>query len=113
MTKKKLESYLIAYPLFCNSKKFSLRNYLLNNNTASYKDFKKFLINKSVQPPREEYFNLVKMSIEKDKNEKNKKVDAKKSAETQEANISISKTKVKKRTYRKRKSKVNEKDTNE
>ena len=106
MTKKNLETYLIAYPLFCNSKKFSLRNYLINNNLASYKDFRKFLISKSVQPPREEYFNLVKLSLEKDMTKYNKE-------DTLKNEVNISNNNTKKRTYKKRNQKIIEKNTDE
>ena len=57
------ESHLIAYHLFCNLKKFSLRNYLQRNKNIKYEDFKDFLINKKVQPPNKDYFDLVKKSL--------------------------------------------------
>ena len=60
------ESHLIAYHLFCNLKKFSLRNYLQRNKNIKYEDFKTFLINKKVQPPNRDYFHLVKNSIIKE-----------------------------------------------
>ena len=114
MTKKNLENYLIAYPLFCNSKKFSLRNYLLSNKSASYKEFRKFLINKSVQPPREEYFNLVKMSVEKEANKSDKSEVSESGAIKDQQKESVeNKKNTTKRSYKKRKTKVNEENTDE
>jgi hypothetical protein len=109
MSKKNLDNYLIAYPLFCNSKKFSLRSYLLSNNKTTYKEFRKFLIKKSVQPPREEYFNLVKMSVVKESIES--KVDEV-VVTSKEPDIQ-QKEKATKKTYKKRKVKVDEENTNE
>ena len=107
MTKKYLDSYLIAYPLFCNSKKFSLRKYLSTNNNVTYKDFKKFLINKSVQPPSEEYFKLVKTSVEKDIAEAKEKLQEKVETKNQK------KRAYKKRAYKKRRTKKIEENTDE
>lgn len=90
------ESHLIAYHLFCNLKKFSLRNYLQRNKNIKYEDFKTFLINKKVQPPNKDYFDLVKKSIIKEEQK-----------DSSSEELKVEKTEIK-TTKRKRKKSSNE-----
>lgn len=68
------ESYLIKYSLFCSRKKFNLKKFLKDKLTKKekfdFEDFRKYLTEKMVCPPTEDFFNLVKLEIEKELIEK-------------------------------------------
>lgn len=51
--------------MFCQRKKFSLKEWLEKNTEATYEQFCDILVNISVNPPNEDYFNEVKLSLVK------------------------------------------------
>ena len=68
------ESYLIKYSLFCSRKKFNLKKFLkdklVKKEKFDFEDFRKYLTERMVCPPAEDFFNLVKTEIEKELKEK-------------------------------------------
>lgn len=58
--------YLIDYKIFCQRRGFKLNEWLENNTSATYEDLCNILVNISVNPPSEEYFNEIKLSLTKD-----------------------------------------------
>lgn len=57
--------YLINYDIFCQRKKFSLKEWLEKNKEATYEQFCDILVSISVNPPNEDYFNEVKSLLVK------------------------------------------------
>ena len=47
----------INFKLFQRRKRFSIKRWLLNNKTATFKDFIAFLGDRQVLPPSEDFFN--------------------------------------------------------
>lgn len=68
------ESYLIKYSLFCSRKKFNLKKFLkdklIKGENFEFEEFRKYLTEKMVCPPPEDFFNIVKLEIEKELKEK-------------------------------------------
>lgn len=54
-----------SYELFCQRKRFLIKNYFTIYPDASYEDFCLFLSQRSVTPPSEEYFKSQKESLVK------------------------------------------------
>tara|TARA_A100000164_G_C21553031_1_gene606000 strand:- start:40 stop:354 length:315 start_codon:yes stop_codon:yes gene_type:complete len=102
------DRYLIKYEIFCQRKKFSLKDFLLKNATLSYTDIQNYFYNNKTQPPEEIQFDLLKEEIKKD-NEVKQEVQKKKV--TTKTNQSENKSKEEKkptpRRRRKRKTNAN------
>lgn len=97
------DRYLINYELFCQRRKFSLKDFLLKNPSLSYAEIKEFFRKIKTQAPSETHFNDVKMQIEKTSNLES--IDLEKDAKTK---VEVVKEKeVKKTTRRRRKRKTN------
>jgi len=58
--------YLIDYNIFCQRRGFKLNEWLEKNTSATYEDLCNILVNISVNPPSEEFFNEVKLTLSKD-----------------------------------------------
>ena len=54
-----------SYELFCQRKRFLIKNYFTIYPDASYEDFCLFLTQRCVTPPSEEYFKSQKESLVK------------------------------------------------
>ena len=54
------DRYLISFKLFCQRTGFSLKNYIVKNQSCSYEDFCDILRKKNIEPIDLEYFNKIK-----------------------------------------------------
>ena len=56
----------MTYHIFCNSSKFSLRNFINSREKNSYEDLKTFLKQNKVQPPNKDYYNIIKKQVDRE-----------------------------------------------
>ncbi len=98
------DKHLIKYEIFCQRKKFSLKEFLIKNPALSYSEIKGFFSNRKTQPPEEMEFNRLKEEISKDneiKNEDRKSQTNKKSSQDDIKNKEAKKTQPRRRRKRK------------
>ena len=100
------DRHLIKYEIFCQRKKFSLKDYLKKNPVLSYEDIKDFFRNNKTQPPEKLLFDALKEEIYK---ENETKIENQKSVSVKKASQSKSKIKEPKKSVprRRRKRKTN------